>query len=282
MGSGSLCVPDVSELPGRFTGKVAVVTGGAAGLGEGIARRLVAEGAAVLVADVDEDRGSALAVELGAAARFRRVDVTAESDVAAVVGQAVAELGRLDVMVNNAGVLGAVGSLLDTSVEDWDRTLAVLLRSVFLGIKHAGRVMCDQGSGSIVNTASTAGVRGGLGPHAYTAAKHGVVGLTASAAVELAPHGVRVNAVAPGATVSGMTAGLVAGDVAALDQTRDVLARASVVGRAATPRDVAAAVAFLASDEAWYANGSCLVVDGTNEVLGSQARRFWSTGAPAG
>ena len=259
----------------RFEGKVSVVTGGASGIGEGIVRRLVAEGGRCLIADVQEERGRALAQELGDAVRFVRADVSVEDDVASMVSVAVSELGGLDCLFNNAGILGVVGSLLDTAREDWDRTMAVLLTSVFLGIKHGARVMRAQGSGAIVNTASTAGVRGGLGPHAYTAAKHAVVGLTESAAVELMPAGVRVNAIAPGATVSGMTASVVAGDPTALGQVEERLAKR--FGRAARPEDVAAAAVFLASDEAWYVNGACLVIDAASEVPGAKARRYFET-----
>ena len=262
-------------MPTRFNGKVSVVTGGASGIGEGIVRRLVAEGGRCLIADVQEERGHALAQELGDAARFLCVDVSVEDDVARMVSVAVSELGGLDCLFNNAGILGVVGSLLDTALQDWDRTMAVLLTSVFLGIKHGARVMRAQGSGAIVNTASTAGVRGGLGPHAYTAAKHAVVGLTELAAVELMPAGVRVNAIAPGATVSGLTASVVAGDPTALGQVEERLAKR--FGRAARPEDVAAAAVFLASDEAWYVNGACLVIDAASEVPGAKARRYFET-----
>jgi NAD(P)-dependent dehydrogenase (short-subunit alcohol dehydrogenase family) len=259
----------------RFDGKVGVVTGGASGIGEGIVRRLVAEGGRCVVADVQEERGRSLAEELGDAVRLVRADVSVEDDVARMVDVTVSELGRLDCLFNNAGILGAVGSLLDTAREDWDRTMAVLLTSVFLGIKHGARVMRAQGSGAIVNTASTASVRGGLGPHAYTAAKHAVVGLTESAAVELMPAGVRVNAIAPGATVSGLTASVVAGDPTALGQVEERLAKR--FGRAARPEDVAAAAVFLVSDEAWYVNGACLVIDAASEVPGAKARRYFET-----
>jgi NAD(P)-dependent dehydrogenase (short-subunit alcohol dehydrogenase family) len=260
-------------MQARFEGKVAVVTGGASGIGEGIARRVVSEGARCVVADLDENRGRAVADSLGDVARFVKVDVADEAAVAGMIDQAVAEFGRLDCLFNNAGVLGVTGSIVDTDRTAWDRSLAVLLTSVFLGIKHGARVMREQGSGAIVNTASTAGVRAGLGPHAYTAAKHGVVGLTASTAVELMPAGIRVNAIAPGATVSGMTAGVVTGDPTALDQVEERLAKR--LGRAARPEDVAATAAFLASDEAWYVNGACLVVDAAVEVAGSKARRYY-------
>ena len=260
-------------MPTRFDGKVSIVTGGASGIGEGIVRRLVAESGRCLIADLQEERGQALGRELGEAARFMRADVSVEADVAALIEVAVSELGGLDCLFNNAGILGVVGSLLDTSRQDWDRTMAVLVTSVFLGIKHGARVMRAQGFGAIVNTASTAGVRGGLGPHAYTAAKHAVVGLTESAAVELMPAGVRVNAIAPGATVSGMTASVVTGDPTALGQVEERLAKR--FGRAAMPADVAAAAVFLASDEAWYVNGACLVIDAASEVPGAKAGRYF-------
>jgi NAD(P)-dependent dehydrogenase (short-subunit alcohol dehydrogenase family) len=267
------CTTEGWPVQPRFAGKVAVVTGGASGIGAGIARRLVAEGARCLVADLQEEQGRAVVDELGDAAQFVRVDVTDEAAVAGVIDRAVSEHGRLDCLFNNAGVLGAVGSIVDTDRRDWDRSLAVLLTSVFFGIKHGARVMRAQGGGAIVNTASTAGVRAGLGPHAYTAAKHGVVGLTTSAAVELMPSGIRVNAIAPGATVSGMTAGVITGDPTALGQVEERLAKR--FGRAAQPEDVAAAAAFLASDEAWYVNGACLVIDAASEVAGEKGRRYF-------
>jgi NAD(P)-dependent dehydrogenase (short-subunit alcohol dehydrogenase family) len=246
---------------GRLDGKVAVLTGAASGIGEGTARRFVAEGARVVVADIQEEKGRAVAKSLGDAARFVRTDVSREGDIAGAVDAAVAEFGRLDVMVNNAGIVGAVGSIVETPAEAFDATMAVLARAVFLGIKHAGRVMLPQRSGSIVSIASTAGVQGGLGPHVYTMAKHGVVGLTKSVASEFSRRGVRVNAVAPGNTVTAMTADVVAGDPGAHAAATETITRMSPLGIPGLPEDIAAAILYLASDEARYVTGHTLVVD---------------------
>jgi NAD(P)-dependent dehydrogenase (short-subunit alcohol dehydrogenase family) len=246
----------------RLEGRVAVVTGGASGIGEGIVRRFVEKGARCLVVDLQDDRGAALAAEFGAAAAFAHADVTDEAQVAAAVDAAVARFGRLDCVVNNAGILGAVGPIADITYDAWRRTVDVLLSSVFLGIKHAARVMIPQGGGTIINTASTAGVRAGLGPHVYTAAKHGVVGLTQSVATELGPHGIRVNAIAPGGTVSALTSHLVTGDHTALEQAGKVIGATNPLRRAGQPLDIANAALFLASDESRYVTGIELVVDG--------------------
>ena len=248
-------------MSGRIEGKVAIVTGGASGIGAGTVRRFAEEGARVVVADIQVDAGKRLAAELGDAARFIEVDVADEHAVAAAVDLAVAEFGRLDCMFNNAGILGAVGSISRTAVEDWDRSVAVLLRSVFLGMKHAARVMVPQGSGVIISTSSTAGITGGLGPHAYTACKTAVIGLTRSVAGELAQHGVRVNAIAPGNTVTGMTAFAYTGDAAEIEATTERIRAGSNLGIAGEPVDIANAALYLASDEARYITGHCLVVD---------------------
>ena len=245
----------------RLKDKVAVITGAASGIGAGTARLFHAEGAAVVIADMQEGPGAKLAQQLGSRARFIRADVTSEADVAAAVDLAVSAFGGLDVMVNNAGIIGAVGPIKDTPLEDWNRTIAILLTGAFLGIKHAARVMTPRGRGSILSVASTAGVMGGLGPHAYTAAKHGVVGLTKSAASELSRHGVRVNAVAPGGTVTAMTASLLTGDAANHELTRERIAAGSPLGLAALAEDPAYAMLFLASDEARFVTGHTLVVD---------------------
>lgn len=263
-------------MSGRLASKVVVVTGAAGGIGEGIARRFVAEGAACVLADVRDGPGEALAGDLGNAAVFVHADVSDEAHVAAAIDLAVARFGRLDCMVNNAGILGVVGPIVDTPADGWHRTMGVLLDSVFFGIKHAARVMIAQGDGgSIVNTASTAGVRAGLGPHVYTAAKHAVVGLTQSTATELGHHRIRVNAVAPGATVSGMTAYVVTGDPGALDEAGATMAIGAPLGRPGYPLDVANAALYLASDEASWTSGAVLVVDAAGEAISDRNRRFF-------
>ena len=252
----------------RLKGKVAVVTGAASGIGAGTARLFHAEGASVILADMQDGPGAALAKELGDRAHFVRADVTSEADVAAAVDAAVARFGTLDIMVNNAGIVGAVGSVANTPLEDWNRTVAILLTGVFLGMKHAARVMIPNKRGSILSVASTAGVLGGLGPHAYTAAKHGVVGLTKSVSSELSQHGIRVNAVAPGNTVTAMTAFVITGDGADTDTTAKRIAEGASLGIAAGPEDQAYALLYLASDEARYVTGHTLVVDSGQTVSG--------------
>ena len=181
-------------------------------------------------------------------------------------------------MVNNAGILGAVGPIADIDAAAWDRTIAVLLSSVFYGIKHAARVMIEHGGGSIINMASTAGVRAGLGPHVYTAAKHGVIGLTQSVAPELGRYGIRVNAIAPGGTVTGLTAYITTGDAGNLDEASERVGKSATIGRPAMPIDIANAALFLASAEASYVSGAVLVVDAAAEVIGDRNSRFVDDG----
>lgn len=258
----------------RLEDKVAVVTGAASGIGEGTARRFVEEGAKVVIADFQPEAGAALADELGDDAVFHHTDVTVEANVAAAVDLAVDTWGRLDCMFNNAGIVGAVGPISQTSNEAWSGTIDVLLHGVFYGIKHAARIMGPQGSGSIISTSSTAGVMGGLGPHGYTAAKHAVIGLTKSVANELAQHSVRVNAISPGNTVTAMTAGVGTGDHTDIEGAAKYIGKGSPLGYAGFPEDIANAALYLASDESKYVSGHTLVVDAGQTTSGMRVNRF--------
>ena len=266
-------------MSGRLENKVAVITGGASGIGEGTVRRFIAEGAKCVIADIQNDLAEELAGELGENAAAFCVDVAEETQVEEAVKFAVSEFGSLDIMFNNAGILGSVGPISEIDGDGWLRTIDVLLNSVFYGIKHAARVMIQQGSGSIINTASTAGVRAGLGPHVYTAAKHGVVGLSQSVATELGPHGIRVNVIAPGGTISGLTARLVTGDHENLEKASSIIGAHNPLRRAGRPEDIANAVLYLASDEASFTTGAVLVVDAAGETIADRNHRFVDMGS---
>jgi NAD(P)-dependent dehydrogenase (short-subunit alcohol dehydrogenase family) len=247
-------------MSGRLEGKVAIITGGASGIGRASVLRFLAEGARVVIADVNETRAHEtieLAAELTSRehVRFTRCDVAEEADVQGAVACALAAFGQLDCMFNNAGLPGAVGALSETSVTDWDRTFAVNVRGVFLGIKHAAPTMRVHG-GSIINTASIAALNAGAGPAAYSSCKAAVVGLTRSAALELAPQRIRVNSLCPGLILTPL---LERGRASALPE---VLRSAQPWPEAGLPEHIADAALFLASDESRFITGESLVVDG--------------------
>ena len=260
----------------RLEGKVAAITGAASGFGRAAATRFVAEGARVVIGDIQETEGAAVAEALGEHAVFRRCNVTQEDDVAALVDAAVEHFGRLDVMYNNAGVVGAVGPIAETPLEEWQRTLDIHLNGSFLGCKHAARVMMGQQSGSIINMASTAGLLGGQGPHAYATCKHGMIGLTKNVAVELGKYGIRANCIAPGSMATTMVAQLIAGDPNDIEGTKARLAKVSPLnGRPGLAEDVANAALWLASDESGYTSGMTLTTDaGVTVGAGNSSSAF--------
>lgn len=246
---------------GWLAGRVAVVTGAGSGIGAAMARRFVDDGASVVVADVMAPAAESVASELGDRAIAVATDVTSEDDVARAVERAVAEFGGLDIMVNNAAVMGATGSIANLVLADVDRTVAVILGGAVLGMKHAARVMVPQRRGVILTVSSPAGVVGGVGPHAYSAAKAAVLGLTRSVAAELRPLGIRVNAIIPGAIVTAMTADILTGDPGDLDGATAALGADAPIGRPGYPTDIAAAAAYLASDDAAFVTGHAMAVD---------------------
>jgi NAD(P)-dependent dehydrogenase (short-subunit alcohol dehydrogenase family) len=255
----------------RLKDKTAIITGGASGIGAASARLFVEEGARVLIADTQTDRGQALAKDLGDAAAFHQVDVTREDDIRAVVEDAVKRWDRLDCIFNNAGFGGALGSIETTTVEEFDITFDVLLKGVFLGIKHAAPIMRAAGRGSIISTASVAGLKTGESPHLYSVAKAAVIHLTRSVALELGEHGVRVNCICPGIIATPLAAGRPNASDESLKRLAEGLARAQAMGRVGQPEDIARAALWLASDDSEWVTGHAQVVDG-----GAFAGRPWS------
>ena len=191
----------------RLEGRTAIITGGASGIGAASVRLFVDEGARVVIADAQEDRGEALAGELGESAVFQKVDVSVESDVRAVVDETMRRWGRLDCIYNNAGFGGALGPIEETTVEEFDITFDVLVKGVFLGIKYAAPAMRAGGGGSIISTASVAGLKSGESPHLYSVAKAAVIHLTKSVALELGADDIRVNCICPGIVATPLAAG---------------------------------------------------------------------------
>ena len=251
-------------------GRVAIVTGGASGIGAATAELFVAEGAKVLIADMQEERGEETAAALGDAAAFHRVDVTKEADVAAAVDAAVDRWGGVDVMFNNAGFGGALGPIETTTVEDFDLTFDVLVKGVFLGIKHAAPAMRERGGGSIINTASVAGLQAGWSPHLYSVAKSAVIHLTKSVALEYGEHNIRVNCICPGVIATPLAAGRPDISDESLEKMKGALGRTQVLGRIGDPSDIAQAARWLASDESSFVTGHAQVVDG-----GAYAGKPW-------
>jgi NAD(P)-dependent dehydrogenase (short-subunit alcohol dehydrogenase family) len=247
---------------GLTSGKVVLVTGAAQGIGEASARLFATEGAAmVVVADLRGDLAEEVASSIRAAggqAESAAVDVTDEASVAALIGGIVERHGRLDCAHNNAGISGDMAAFTDLTLESWDRMIAINLTSVFLCLKHELRQMKEQGSGAIVNTSSGAGVVGFAGLPHYVAAKHGVVGLTKTAAQEFARNGIRVNAILPGTTNTPMIRGFVDSN----PEVGKMIAKSVGRGVLGEPDEVAQAAVWLCSDRASFVSGESMLVDG--------------------
>lgn len=249
----------------RFSGKRAVVTGGASGIGRATALRLAEEGADVWIGDIDEEGGQQLASTSNGKIHFRRCDVTQADDIRGLI-EAGDAAGGLDVLFNNAGAGGAREAIDLIAPDDWDRTHALLLRSVALGIRYAAPLMAKRGGGSIVNTSSVSALGTGYAPTAYSTAKAGVLHLSKLAAADLAKDNIRVNAVIPGFITTNIFTRHLEVPKDKLDLANSAIAQvaahAQPVKRAGRPEDIAAAVAFLLSDEAGFITGTHLVIDG--------------------
>lgn len=255
-------------MAGSLAGKSAIVTGGTSGIGARTVELFAAAGATVLIAARRATEGNALAARLGPNVEFLTTDVSDEDQVRRLINTCVDRHGRLDCLFNNAGNPGKVCGIEETTVSDLDAILRVHLRGVMLGMKHAAPVMRAQRSGSIVNTASLAGSRPGFSAHTYSAAKAAIIHLTRCVAVELGEHGIRVNSLSPGPTVTGIFGKKTGSTDAVAEQTQHNLlsrfAELQPIPRACLPEDIARAAVFLASDASSFISGKDLVVDGGN------------------
>jgi 3alpha(or 20beta)-hydroxysteroid dehydrogenase len=233
----------------RLTGKVALISGGARGMGGSHVRTMAAEGAKVVFGDILDDEGKAVAAEIGSAVRYLHLDVTKYEQWESAVATAISEFGGVDVLVNNAGII-SIGTLDDYELSEWQRILDINLTGVFLGIRAVAKPMKQAGRGSIINISSVEGLASTTACHGYTASKFGVRGLTKSAALELGPSGIRVNSIHPGLIRTPMIEGV----------PEDYFQTA--LGRAGEPEEVSSLVVYLASDESSYSTGSEFIVDG--------------------
>lgn len=250
----------------NLKGRAAIVTGAASGIGAAIARGVVECGGRVVIADIAEEGGRALAKELGTTALFVRTDVGEQADLENAVARCIESFGGLGIMVNNAGYGGVFGPIDSLDVDGWDETFRILLKGVFLGCRAAVPALRKAGGGSIINIASGAGIRAGYGAHAYATAKAAVIHLTSSVALEVAPDNIRVNAITPGWIATPLATSSLSGtpeEVAEKAQRmRDAMVGPQPLKHMGQPQDIANAALFLASEQGKFVTGHNLVVDG--------------------
>ncbi len=254
----------------ELDGKVAVITGGASGIGEASVRLFVEEGARVVIADMQRERGESLAAELGDAARFGQVEVRQEVHVNGAIDTATNEWGRLDCIFNNAGFGGVLGPIEDIPVEEFDMSFDVLVKGVFLGMKHAIPVMRKQGAGSIINTGSIAAITAGRGPMVYAACKAAVVHLSKVTAMSVADDSIRVNAICPGYIATPLSTNTVGKPDSLIEGRIEGMEHQQPIPRVGRPDDIAEMALYLASDRSSFITGQALVVDG-----GATTGVFW-------
>jgi NAD(P)-dependent dehydrogenase (short-subunit alcohol dehydrogenase family) len=269
-------------MAGRLDGKVALITGGVSGIGLGAVELFVAEGAKVVAADIQDEKGRMLEQRFAGAVRYVRCDVTVEADIAAAVGLAQSEFGGLDVLFNNAGISDMMRAIAEIQAETWSWIFDVLVRGPALGMKYAAPLMLERGGGSIINTASIAGLQAGWGPIAYSSAKAAVIHMSRCAAAQLSPQKIRVNAICPGliaTSIFGASLGLpreVADQMAA--RVAEQGAKVQPIPKAGVPDDIAKAALYLASDDSEFVTGTHIVVDG-GITVGS--RHSWDASGPS-
>jgi NAD(P)-dependent dehydrogenase (short-subunit alcohol dehydrogenase family) len=262
-------------MAGRLEGKIAVITGGVSGIGLGTVELFVAEGAKVIAADIQDEKGRMLERRFGSTLRYAHCDVTSEGDIAGAVGLAKSEFGGLDILFNNAGISDRMRAIAEIQADTWSWIFDVLVRGPALGMKYAAPLMLERGGGSIINTASIAGLQAGWGPIAYSSAKAAVIHMSRVAAAQLSPQKIRVNAICPGliaTSIFGASIGLpreVADQMAA--RVAEHGAKVQPIPKAGAPEDIAKAALYLASDDSEFVTGTHLVVDGGITVGGAHS-----------
>ena len=270
------------NMAGRLDRKVAVITGGVSGIGLSTVELFVAEGAQVVVADIQDEKGRLLEQRYPENLRYVRCDVTSEDDIMQAMATAAGAFGGLDVLVNNAGICDQMMDLTQIDAAQWDRVFSILVRGPMLGMKHGALLMEARGGGSIINTASVAGLQAGWGPMAYSSAKAAVIHMSRAAAAQLGSRKIRVNAICPGmiaTPIFGASAGLsrpAADQLAA--RVAELCVHAQPIPRAGSPDDIARAALYLASDDAAFVTGTHMVVDGG---LIASARHAWDPAVPS-